>query len=711
MFQVAVYGKGGIGKSTMSANISVALAERGLRVMQIGCDPKHDSTRLLLGGRTQLTVLDYVRDTPIGKRRLEDIIETGTSGVLCAEAGGPEPGIGCAGRGILTTFDTLRKLGADEMDVDVRIYDVLGDVVCGGFAVPLRDEYADAVVIVTSGEFMALYAANNIIRGLRNFDNGSPRLLGIILNSRGVEGERETVERFAKAVGTEVIAVIPRDPLFADAESRGHTVVELHPDSAVASEVGRVADRIVGAVAGDVGLTSPVPLDDPQMSDLAAGRDIRQPSGGTEVRTVCRGCRRGSIRDSKVLISCASYGAAAAYARLGDTAVVVHGPRSCAFLMSTTRAKAVLSLYEDGVFDRPPRDCIHSSCMDDSAAVFGGDGFLRWAIEGAIADGYGKVAVVTTCMSGIIGDDCASVIQAVSLEHPEVEIDLVQADGDIAGDYNDGFEIAAERISDRIDPSLVPEDGLVNLVGTSFFDTQSRSGRRDLDDMLSAFGLRVNCRFLDDGSPELPERICRASVDIMMNDTSSARRMMSLITERTGREPFPAVMPVGIREYLEWVDEMGRFTGRTDLAEAESARAREEYDSLVMEHRPLMEGRRAIVRWREGSNPDWLIDALTDVGVEVVRLGFVPNRGRAVRRPDTRYDAVEDYTEEQLDADLERFRPDLLIGDVAHPVPEGTVYVKRNRVGVGYRSVFGYIGYLENILRLPRTEGWRRGSP
>ena len=711
MFQVAVYGKGGIGKSTMSANISVALAERGLRVMQVGCDPKHDSTRLLLGGRAQRTVLDYVRDTPIGRRRLEDVIEEGTAGVLCTEAGGPEPGIGCAGRGILTTFDTLKRLGADSVDTDVRIYDVLGDVVCGGFAVPLRNEYADAVILVTSGEFMAMYAANNIMRGLLNFDNGRPRLLGIVLNCRGVEGETEVVERFARATGTEVIAVVPRDRLFADSESRGHTVMELYPDSAIAGQVRRIADRIVAASEGEDVMTSPRPLDDDQLSDLAAGREIRSPAGHVPQRTGCGACRRGSIRDSKVMMSCASYGAVAAYARLGDTAVVVHGPRSCAYLMSTTRAKAVLSLYEDGVFDRTPRDCIRSSCMDDSAAVFGGDGFLRWAIEGAIADGYGRVAVVTTCMSGIIGDDCASVIQDVSLEHPEVEIDLVQADGDIAGDYNDGFEIAAERIADRIDPSLVPEDGLVNLVGTSFFDTQSRSGRRDLDDMLSAFGLRVNCRFLDDGSPEPPERICRASTDILMSDTSSARRMMSLITERTGREPFPTVMPVGIREYLEWVDGMGRFTGRTDLAEAEAARAREEYDALVAEHRPLMEGRRAIVRWRAGSNPDWLIDALTDVGVIVVRLGFVPRAGRASAAPDTRYEAVGDYTEELLDADLERFRPDLLIGDVSHPVPEGTVYVKRNRVGVGYRSVFDYIGYLENVLRLPRIEGWRRERP
>lgn len=709
MFQVAVYGKGGIGKSTMSANISVALAGRGLKVMQIGCDPKHDSTRLLLGGRSQRTVLDYVRETPIGRRRLEDVIETGTSGVLCAEAGGPEPGIGCAGRGILTTFDTLRKLGADELPSDVRIYDVLGDVVCGGFAVPLRDEYADAVVIVTSGEFMAMYAANNIMRGLGNFDNGRPRLLGLILNSRGVEGERESVERFARAAGTRVIAAVPRDGLFAEAESRGHTVMELFPDSEAAAEVRRVADEIARAASGEDLMTDPRPLDDLQMSDLAAGREIRPPSGEAPIRTGCGGCRRTSISDARVMVSCASYGAASAFARLGDTAVIVHGPMSCAYLMSTTRSKALLGLYEAGVLEGPPSMPVRSSAMDDSAAVFGGDRYLEWAIERAVSEGYGRVAAVTTCMPGIIGDDCAAVVQEARLRHPDARIDLVQADGDIIGDFSDGFIAAVEVIADRIDPSVPMERGLVNIVGSSFFDLHSRTNRSSLERMLSAFGMRVNCMFLDDSSPSPPELFCRAETDILVGDNAPARKVMSIVTERTGREPFPAVLPLGIRDYERWVREMGAFTGREDLAEAECARARAEHEGLVGRHRPRMEGVRIILRWKAWSNPDWLIDVLEDLGVDLVRVGFMPSAGRARMRPISSHDCVEDYTDAMLAQDLEALRPDILISDIAVPVPDGTAFAKLSKLGVGYRPVFGYIEYLENVVRLPKVEGWREG--
>ncbi|MBO4568615.1 MAG: AAA family ATPase, partial [Candidatus Methanomethylophilaceae archaeon] len=248
MKQVAIYGKGGIGKSTASANISYLLSKKGLKVAQIGCDPKHDSTRLLLGGKTQLTILDYL-GSESGKDG-KDVISKGKNGVICMETGGPEPGVGCAGRGILTAFDFIKENSKVPEDTDVVIYDVLGDVVCGGFAVPLRKQYANVVFIVTSGEFMSLYAANNVLKGIRNFDNGDSRLAGLILNSRGNENEYAYVKNFADAVGLPIVATIPRSKLFSTAESNGMTVSEMFPDSEETRSYGAVVDVIENEVKG-----------------------------------------------------------------------------------------------------------------------------------------------------------------------------------------------------------------------------------------------------------------------------------------------------------------------------------------------------------------------------------------------------------------------------------------------------------------------------
>jgi nitrogenase iron protein len=229
--RLAIYGKGGIGKSTIPANLSAAWAAARQRVLQVGCDPKRDSTRLLLGGRQLNTVMDYLRAVPPGQQSLTDIVAPGYAGVHCVEAGGPEPGVGCAGRGILSTFALLERLGLNLTDYDLVLYDVLGDVVCGGFAVPLRPAYTDHICLVTSGEFMSIYAANNILRGVANYEGETPRFAGIILNCRGVSDEIERVRRFAAAVEAPVLAVIPRHELFRQAEEKGRTIIQDFPDS------------------------------------------------------------------------------------------------------------------------------------------------------------------------------------------------------------------------------------------------------------------------------------------------------------------------------------------------------------------------------------------------------------------------------------------------------------------------------------------------
>lgn len=243
--KIAIYGKGGIGKSTTVSNLSAALSSRGLRVLQIGCDPKADSTKTLTGGKKIPSVLDVLREKKDGSR-LEDLVFEGFNGIHCVEAGGPIPGIGCAGRGIITAFNRLEELKAyDTLKPDVVLFDVLGDVVCGGFAMPMRGGYADSVAIVSSGEMMALYAAHNIAQALRGFSaRGYARLAGIIQNSRNIENEDALVRQAAREIDTGVLGIIPRSGLVQEAENLGQTVVEAFPDSPQAA-VYRALSRTI----------------------------------------------------------------------------------------------------------------------------------------------------------------------------------------------------------------------------------------------------------------------------------------------------------------------------------------------------------------------------------------------------------------------------------------------------------------------------------
>ena len=232
MLKLAIYGKGGIGKSTMTSNLAAAFAYLGKRVIQIGCDPKADSTFNLLNGKPVEPVMNYLREHDEDPQRIEDISRIGYGGVLCIETGGPTPGLGCAGRGIIATFALLEDLGLFETyQPDVVLYDVLGDVVCGGFAAPIREGYAEEVLIVTSGEKMALYAANNIYTAVQNFaDRSYATVRGILFNRRNIPDEEAKVRAFAEKNQLPIIGDIPRSDAINQFEEEGKTVIEGNPD-------------------------------------------------------------------------------------------------------------------------------------------------------------------------------------------------------------------------------------------------------------------------------------------------------------------------------------------------------------------------------------------------------------------------------------------------------------------------------------------------
>jgi len=248
MRKIAIYGKGGIGKSTTTQNTVAALAEMGKKIMIVGCDPKADSTRLMLGGLSQKTVLDTLR-TEGEDLDLDDLVKIGFKGTRCVESGGPEPGVGCAGRGIITSINLLEQLGAysDSIGLDYAFYDVLGDVVCGGFAMPIRDGKAKEIYIVVSGEMMAMYAANNICKGIVKFaEGGGVRLGGLICNSRKVDNEQELIGALAERLGTQMIHFVPRDNVVQRAEINRKTVIDFEPSAAQADEYRNLAKAIDG---------------------------------------------------------------------------------------------------------------------------------------------------------------------------------------------------------------------------------------------------------------------------------------------------------------------------------------------------------------------------------------------------------------------------------------------------------------------------------
>ena len=264
--QIAFYGKGGIGKSTTSQNTLAALADLGQRILIVGCDPKADSTRLILHAKNQDTILHLAAAAgSVEDLEIEDVMKVGYKNIRCVESGGPEPGVGCAGRGVITSINFLEENGAYE-GIDYVSYDVLGDVVCGGFAMPIRENKAQEIYIVMSGEMMAMYAANNISKGILKYANsGGVRLGGLICNERQTDREWELADALAKKLGTTLIHFVPRDNVVQHAELRRMTVIEYAPESKQADEYRSLAKKI-HANKGNGVIPTPITMD--ELEDL-----------------------------------------------------------------------------------------------------------------------------------------------------------------------------------------------------------------------------------------------------------------------------------------------------------------------------------------------------------------------------------------------------------------------------------------------------------
>ncbi len=717
--ELALYGKGGIGKSTISANLSAALAEKGERVLQIGCDPKHDSTRLLMRGQALPTVLEYLKDIPKESARIDAVLGTGYLGVGCIEAGGPRPGVGCAGRGIISAFEFLDRNKVKD-NYDIVLYDVLGDVVCGGFAVPIRREYADTIFLVTSGEFMALYAANNILRGVRNFDGDRHRrVAGILYNRRNVAGEDQRVERFAKAVGLPICAVVPRSDAFAHAEENKCTVVELGGDGPEREVFLRLAEEVSRGLT----LFEARPLSDEDLESVVLyGRTAASPSSGPVA--AAPGAPESNapvVRDEPAerpdphrlpLFGCAFNGASTQAIHLTDAIVIAHAPRACAFYTwQNISSPGRRNLFNRGVL-MPSAISPNYECTDigQSEAVFGGMDDLREHIRLALARRPGAVIVISSCVSGIIGDDVRA---AEDMSTPDIPVIVIPADGDINGDYMTGIEMCMHALAERlIDPSVPRRDLCVNLIGETGVANNTDVNYHTVKDLLAGMGVSINCRFLGDATAAEMRNLCAAPLNILAVDGPDSRKLKAWLQEKYDLPFYDGFFPVGYRATAEFLQRIAAFFGRPEAAQKVIERQKALYDAEADRLRPFLQGKRVIMT-TINANLDWLLDAAEDVGLEFVWIGVLNYLRQEVK--------ISDHPERQAMVEeigafpairerIGEFRPDIVLSNYTAAADEGDYIVDNLPMGqlAGFRSGLEIMDRWARLLQTRREGEWMR---
>lgn len=706
MKQIAVYGKGGIGKSTLSANISAALSLNNKRILQIGCDPKHDSTKLLMRGLSIPTVLDYIKTKSPLEYRKSDILFEGFGKIGCIEAGGPKPGVGCAGRGIITAFELLETLHIKD-NYDMIVYDVLGDVVCGGFAVPIRREYSDSIFIVTSGEYMSLYAANNILRGIQNYDENRPRLLGILYNSRNVKNEDDRVYKFAEAVKLPVFARIPRDDIFARAEKANVTVLELtqNEENPVADIFKGIAKRICEGTEH----FAANPLTDDELETLILSNEdaINKASHSAssspkqeedtpscscesaEPYEACTGISSGQeestsdydapylsknvIRDEP-LHGCAFNGAMTMSSNLKDAVILAHSPKSCTYLsIQTISSAGRRTLFERGnILPSSLIPNVLSTDMSETDMVFGGSENLLSKVKSVLNSKSPPpaIVIVSSCPSGIIGDD---IDDALSLSTERTKIVTVKAEGNLTGDYLQGMLMAYTSLAKQIiDRNVEKRERTVNIVFEKVVARNTEMNFQRLKAFLARMNISVNCRFLCNTSYASLRDFCSAELNLLAYRDYTGKILEDFFIKEYGASFFEKQFPIGFKETSDWLLALGKHFDASDEAKSVISENEIIYQNRIKSVRPKLEGKKLMII-TYNHELDWILNAALDCGMKIVKicvLNFSQDEGFRSSLPEIDgIEVVENYDKDERNSDIKRLKPDIILSNY-EPVSE-----------------------------------------
>lgn len=707
MKQIAVYGKGGIGKSTLSANISAALSLNNKRILQIGCDPKHDSTKLLMRGLSIPTVLDYIKTKSPLEYRKSDILFEGFGKIGCIEAGGPKPGVGCAGRGIITAFELLETLHIKD-NYDMIVYDVLGDVVCGGFAVPIRREYSDSIFIVTSGEYMSLYAANNILRGIQNYDESRPRLLGILYNSRNVKNEDDRVYKFAEAVKLPVFARIPRDDIFARAEKANVTVLELtqNEENPVADIFKDIAKRICEGTEH----FAAEPLTDDELEALILSNEVAitkashstassvkleyeyTPSCSCESAEPCEACAgissgqeesnsdydapylsKNVIRDEP-LHGCAFNGAMTMSSNLKDAVILAHSPKSCTYLsIQTISSAGRRTLFERGnILPSSLIPNVLSTDMSETDMVFGGSENLLSKVKSVLNSKSPPpaIVIVSSCPSGIIGDD---IDDALSLSTERTKIVTVKAEGNLTGDYLQGMLMAYTSLAKQIiDRNVEKRERTVNIVFEKVVARNTEMNFQRLKTFLARMNISVNCRFLCNTSYASLRDFCSAELNLLAYRDYTGKILEDFFIKEYGASFFEKQFPIGFKETSDWLLALGKHFDASDEAKSIISENEIIYQNRIKLVRPKLEGKKLMII-TYNHELDWILNAALDCGMKIVKicvLNFSQDEGfRSSLSEIDGIEVVENYDRDERSSDIKRLKPDIILSNY-EPVSE-----------------------------------------